>query len=274
MSGTASLHRSGAPVAPPVDVRLMNVASVLAVVVLVGLLLSAGLNWVAARPLFVFRNIRLEGDVTRNSLATIRANASPRLMGNYFTLDLQAARNAFESVPWVRHATVQRIWPNRLVVRLEEHQPVAVWKGDEGDDRLVNSHGEIFDANVGDVEDEDLPEFQGDDAQAPAILAMYRRLLPVFSPLDLAPVELVLSDRGSWELTLDNGNTVVIGRGTDDEVVARCERFVGTITQATSRLHRNWVRADLRHADGYALRWQAANSAAPAARAGNATNMN
>jgi cell division protein FtsQ len=240
----------------------------MAVAVLVGLLLLAGLNWVAGRPFFVFRNIRLEGDVTRNSLATIRANASPRLVGNYFTLDLQAARNAFEAVPWVRHAAVQRVWPNRLVVHLEEHQPVAVWLGDEGNDRLVNSHGEIFDANVGDVEDEDLPEFSGDEAQAPAILAMYRRLIPVFGPLDLSPVGLALSDGGSWELALDNGSKVVMGRGTDDEVVARCVRFVGTVTQATARLHRHWVHADLRHADGYALRWQATP------HAGNGTNTN
>jgi cell division protein FtsQ len=257
-------------VAVPADVRVMNVASALALAALVGLLVVAGLNWVAGRPFFAFRNIRLEGDVTRNSLATIRANASPRLAGNYFTLDLQTARGAFEAVPWVRHAVVQRVWPNRLVVRLEEHQPVAVWKGDEGNDRLVNHHGEVFDANVGDVEDEELPEFSGSEAQASAILAMYRRLTPVFAPLDLMPMGLSLSEGGSWELSLDDGSTVVIGRGTDDEVVARCARFVGTVTQAVARQHRRWVHADLRHADGYALRWQAAANA----HTGTGTNTN
>jgi cell division protein FtsQ len=253
----------------PADVRVMNATAGWLLAVLLGLMVLVGLNWFAGRPFFAFRHIRLEGDVTRNSLATIRANATPRLAGSYFTLDLQGARAAFEAVPWVRHAVVRRVWPNQLVVKLEEHQPMAIWRGDEGNDRLVNDHGEIFDANVGDVEDEDLPEFSGDESKAAAILAMYRRLLPVFRPLELTPVGVSLSDRGSWEVDMDDGATLEIGRGTDDEVVARCQRFVGTVTQATARQHREWVRADLRHADGYALSWKPTP-----AHAGNGTNTN
>lgn len=237
----------------PPDVRMMN-ATALAIVLLAGtVLLAAGAAWVARQPLFVFRSIRLEGEVTRNNAVTIRANAAPRLAGNYFTLDLQAARRAFESVPWVRHVVVQRVFPNRLVVRMEEHHAVAVWKGDEGNDRLVNSFGEVFEANLGDVDEDDLPEFAGEDSAAPAILAMYRRLLPVLRPLDLAPARLALSNQGSWQVELDNGAEIEMGRGSDDEVVARLARFVRTVTPVAARQRRGWDRADLRHADGYAL---------------------
>jgi len=239
----------------PPDVRLMN-ATALVIVVLAGVvLLAAGAAWVARQPVFAFRSIRLEGEVTRNSAATIRANAAPRLAGNYFTLDLQAARRAFESVPWVRHVVVQRVFPNRLVVRMEEHHAVAVWKGDEGNDRLVNSYGEVFEANLGDVDEDALPEFSGRDEQsAPAMLAMYRRLLPLLKPLDVAPTRVALSGRGSWQVELDNGAELELGRGTDDEVAARTARFVRTVTQVAARQRRSWDRADLRHADGYALR--------------------
>jgi cell division protein FtsQ len=239
----------------PPDVRMMDVTAVAIVVLAAVVLLAAGAAWVARQPVFAFRAIRLEGEVTRNSAATIRANAAPRLAGNYFTLDLQAARRAFESVPWVRHVVVQRVFPNRLVVRMEEHHPVAVWKGDEGNDRLVNSYGEVFEANLGDVDDDDLPEFAGEnDAAAAAVLAMYHRLLPVFKPLDLAPARLALTRRGSWQLELDNGAELELGRGSDDEVLARTARFVRTVTQVASHQRRGWDHADLRHADGYALR--------------------
>lgn len=254
----------------PPDVRVMN-ATAAAIALLAGaVVLAAAAAWVARQPVFAFRSIKLEGEVTRNSAATIRANAAPRLAGNYFTLDLQAARRAFEAVPWVRHVIVQRVFPNRLVVRMEEHHPVAVWKGDEGNDRLVNSHGEVFEANLGDVEEDGLPEFSGSgDQAAAAVLGMYQRLVPVLKPLDLTPTRLARSDRGSWWVELDNGAELEIGRGTDEEVLARVGRFVRTVTQVTDRQRRDWRHADLRHADGYALRMK--GTPAPAA-AGVAAN--
>lgn len=248
----------------PPDVRVMN-ATAVAIAVLAGLVvLAAAAAWVSRQPVFAFRSIRLEGEVTRNSAATIRANAAPRLAGSYFTLDLGAARRAFESVPWVRHVVVQRVFPNRLVVTMEEHHPVAVWKGDEGNDRLVNSHGEVFEANLGDVEEDNLPEFSGsDDESAAAVLAMHQRLVPLLKPLDLSPSRLALSRRGSWQVELDNGADLELGRGSDEEVLARVGRFVRTVTQVTDRQRRGWGHADLRHADGYALRMK--GTPAPAA---------
>jgi cell division protein FtsQ len=249
----------------PPDVRVMN-ATAVAIAVLAGaVVLAAAAAWVARQPLFAFRTIRLEGEVTRNSAATIRANAAPRLVGNYFTLDLGAARRAFEGVPWVRHVVVQRVFPNRLVVRMEEHHPVALWKGDGGNDRLVNSHGEVFEANLGDVDEDNLPEFAGpeDEAAAP-VLSMYQRLVPLLKPLDLSPTRLALSGRGSWQMVLDNGAEVEIGRGSDEEVLARVGRFVRTVTQVTDRQRRGWGHADLRHADGYALRMKGSPATAAA----------
>ena len=253
----------------PPDVRMMNVTAVAIILLAGGVLLAAGAAWVARQPMFAFRSIKLEGEVTRNNVATIRANTAPRLAGNYFTLDLQSARKAFESVPWVRHVVVQRVFPNRLVVRMEEHHAVAVWKGDEGNDRLVNSYGEVFEANLGDVDEEGLPEFAGDDASAASILAMYKRLQAVLKPLDVAPTRIALSDRGSWQVELDSGAELELGRGTDEEVVARTSRFVRTITQVTSRQKRGWDHADLRHADGYALHMK--GSAPPAALGSSAS---
>jgi len=238
----------------PPDVRLMN-ATASAVLLLAGcVLLAAGAAWVARQPMFMLRSIRLEGDVARNSAATVRAHAMPRLSGNYFTLNLQTARDAFEAVPWVRHAVVRKVWPNRLQVTLEEHTPVAVWKGDEGNDRLVNSHGEVFEANLGDVDEDQLPEFDGLEQAAPQILAMYRRLVPVLKPMDVAPARLTLSGRGSWHVELDDGVELELGRGTEDEVLARTGRFVRTLAQVAGGNHIALEYADLRHADGYALR--------------------
>lgn len=238
----------------PIDVRLMQFSA--SALYGVGAVLATALllSWLMGRPLFGIHAIRIDGDVTRNSVSTIRANALPQLAGNYFTLDLARGKRAFESVPWVRQAIVRRIWPDRLAVTLEEHRAAALWAVPEGDDQLVNSQGEVFQANPGDVDDEALPTLQGPDGTAAQMLAMYRRLTPLFERLGSHIAVLDLSGRGSWRAELDSGAEVELGRGSDDELLARAQRFAATVSQVTARFDRPLIYADLRHNDGYALR--------------------
>ena len=245
--------RNTAP-ALPGDVRLTNLTAAL-LAVLGGLAIVAVLAmWAARQPVFALRAIRVDGDVARNSVATIRAAAMPRLSGNFFSIDLRAAREAFESVPWVRHAVVQRIWPNRLAVRLEEHRAAALWATEEGEDKLVNTFGEVFEANPGDVDDDTLPTLTGPDGSSARLLALYQRLQPVVAPLGQRIEMLSLSGRGSLNAELDGGAEIEIGRGSDDELAARLQRFVATVPQVIAQHQRPLVHADLRHNEGYAVR--------------------
>jgi cell division protein FtsQ len=218
---------------------------------------ALALHLLTRQPVFALRAIHIDGDLARNSVATIRVNAVPQLRGNFFTIDLQAARRAFETVPWVRHAVVQRVWPNRLAVRLEEHRPVALWREADGNgtaEQLVNAQGEVFEANVGDVEGDSLPTLEGPDGSSAAMLAMLTRLQAVFVRQGSHIDTLRLSGRASWAIELDTGATVELGRGSDDEVLVRADRFVATVTQMTQQFQAPVVYADLRHRDGYALR--------------------
>jgi cell division protein FtsQ len=240
----------------PLDVRLMNATATVLFTAL-GLLLAAALGWWLVRhPLFAIGAITVEGDLNHNSVPTLRAQVTPRLAGNFFTVDLQRTRGVFESVPWVRQAVVRRQFPNRLRVALQEHQAAAYW-GAGSESRLVNTHGEVFEANAGDVEQDELPRLAGPEGEAALVLAMYRRLKPLFEPLDLAVDQLTLSGRGSWTMELDSGAVVELGRGTVEEVVARSERFAQTLGQVTAKYGRRpeaLVSADLRHGDGYAVK--------------------
>ena len=272
----ATLRRTSKPsisatLPVPADVRLMNiVASSVFVLAAVGALV-AGVLWLMRSPLFPIRGIQLDGDLLRNNVPTIRANAAPRLAGNFYSVDLQQGRRAFESVPWVRRAVVRRVWPDRLAVRLEEHRAVALWvaQGEQnsGADRLVNSHGEVFDANVGDVEDDGLPKLEGPEGSAAQMLAMVRRVQPVLSKLDMDIERLHLSGRGSWRADLDSGASIELGRGSEDEIVARSERFVRTLAAATAKWRAPLEYADLRHTDGYAVRLRGVSTSTAAAAA-------
>ncbi len=248
------------PLPLPVDVRLMNaVASTVFVLALVGTVMAA-YAWLMRSPLFPIRQIELQGEMTRNSVPTIRANAAPLLAGNFFSIDLQQGRSAFEAVPWVRRALVRRVWPATLVVTLEEHRPAALWEGPAEEagsapgDRLVNEQGEVFQANLGDVEDLDLPRLAGPEGTSAQMLAVYGRVHAALAPLNLNIRQLALSRRGSWRAELDTGAAIELGRGSDEQVVARSERFARTFEDVKTRWPQPLDYADLRHTDGYALR--------------------
>ena len=251
----------------PLDIRLMNGVSTLVWALMVAVLMAAGLVWLARAPWFPVRSIALEGELARSSVPTVRAVVMPKLSGNFYTLDLKSAQKAFESVPWVRTAVVRRVWPHTLSARLEEHRAVALWESENGDDRLVNHFGEVFQANVGDVEDEGLPLLSGPEGSAPRLWAMYQKLRPLMSKLDLSVDRLSLSGRGSWRIELDGGSSIELGRGTDDEVVARTARFVRTISQVTRQFQNRFLSADLRYPEGYAVRLQGVTTQTPTAGA-------
>ncbi len=236
------------------DVRALNASASLLFAVAGAVFVGLALAALARLPIFTIRAVQIDGEVTRNSVTTIRANAITKLAGNFFSVNLSHSKQAFESVPWVRHATVRRVWPNELAVTLEEHHAVAYWHREEGDDQLVNKQGEVFTANLGDVEDDNLPTLQGPDGASEQMLALLHQLDKAFAPIQLHVDTLRLSERGSWAVTLDDGAQVELGRGSEAEVMARVQRFVSTISQVTSHYRGPLEAADLRYSQGYALR--------------------
>jgi cell division protein FtsQ len=151
-------------------------------------------------------------------------------------------------------------------VVLQEHQAVAYW-GIDSELRLINNFGEVFEANVGDVEQDGLPMLNGPDGQGPEVLAMYRVLAPMFEQMELALEGLELSGGGSWRAQLDTGATIELGRGDAAEVTGRVRRFLNTLTQVTTRYARRnsaLEAADLRHDNGYAIRLRGVSTTVPA----------
>ena len=255
---TTMAARTARPESLPADVRLTNAVAYAIFALAALVLLAAALAWVARQPAFALRELTVDGDVVRAAEPALRAAAAPYLATGFFALDLAAMRAAFESVPWVRQAVVRRVWPDRVRVTLVEHQAVALWAGDDGNERLVNTHGEVFEANVGDVEDENLPRFEGPDGSAARMLAMHDALAPALAPMRSRIETLRVSARGSWRVALDSGATIELGRGQPPdetaEVRARAERFVRTVAHVGQHYQRRLLHADLRHADGYAVR--------------------
>jgi cell division protein FtsQ len=182
------------------NVRQLNLAASALYALLLLVLAAAGCYWLIQRPAFALRAIQVDGDTDHINAPTVRAGVVGRLKGNFFTVDLDAARVAFEQMPWVRHASVRRVWPNSLAVTLEEYKPLGTW----GSDQLVSPDGDLIYDNQGEL-DEELPEFDGPEGSAKDVVARYRDFTKWFAPLKATPEEVTLSPRYAWTVKLSNG---------------------------------------------------------------------
>jgi len=245
-------------------------------------LLAAGVAWLAHRPMFTLAHIELAAappvgastDAPPSRLryvspASVRTAIAGQLTGNFFTVDLRQARQAFESVPWVRRASVRRVWPNALQVTLEEEQPLAYWN----DGQLLNVWGEAFTANLGELEDEPLmPHLVGPPGSETLVAQRYAQLMRGFAPLAVVVNRLELTPRYAWQASLSNGMTLELGRDpqadspqtnaprTDpaqadaSDFTTRINRFVQAWPEVLQALAgREVTHADLRHTNGFAL---------------------
>lgn len=219
------------------------------------LLLYAALFWMIHLPLFQLRQIKVKGEVEHVTQQQVQYIVQRELQGNFFTLDPARIRKAFEKLPWVRNVSVRRHWPDRVEVTLEEHTALARW----GNAALVNTHGELFQA----ASDEGLPMFDGPVEDVREMAQHYQQFRRMLEPLKLHPVQLELNRRRAWQLRLNNGLAMELGR---EQVQARLGRFVAVYQRMGGESAVPASYADLRYPNGFAVRRP---GRAPLAASGN-----
>lgn len=217
--------------------RALAALASLAVVALFATAGWQGYRWALLQPV---RNVAFAGDTAHLPardldilVNAVRSSQNP---------SLESVRQAARAVPWVRDASVRRIWPDGVVITFEAFDAVARWN----DDRLVSARGEVFAAETR----ETLPRLRGPENSALAMVQQLPPLEAALQPLGAPIRELRLSARGAWQAVLANGLLIDLGRG---DVLPRAQRFAAAwpkvAAQPVEALH-----ADLRYPNGFALR--------------------
>lgn len=211
----------------------------------------AGVLALVRLPLFPLREVTLAAMPDRVSVAQLEYAARAAVSGNFFTVDLDRVREAFEKLPWVRRASLRRRWPATLELAIEEHRAAAIWGRDADEGRLVNDAGEVFVATT----EEPLPRLTGPEGRAGEMLARHREFARALAPLRREPRSLVLSPRLAWRVTLDDGMVVDLGRDQPKSPLAmRLDRFVASYAGARAQVAADVAVADLRYPNGFTLR--------------------
>lgn len=232
--------------------QLLNLISDVLLVVGAAGLGYAAVASVSRLPIYPLKEVVVTTPLAQVTTAQLEYAARSSLRGNFFTVDLDDVRGAFEKLPWVRRADVRRKWPGGIEVRLEEHVASAYWRvGETGDMRLVNRYGEVFTA----ASNARMPVFSGPEGSSGVLLAKFDEFSSKLGPIGKQLVGVSLSAREAWQLKMEDGLTIELGHDQAKAPIdERLARFVGYYPKAKSRLNMNVAVVDLRYPSGFALR--------------------
>jgi len=218
------------------------VAPLLAVVAVVATYLASAS--MLDRPI---RSIEISGPFQRVTALHIEEAISTDLEDGFVSADLIDIQQQIIELPWIDQATVARRWPSRLRITVTEQVPAAIW-GERG---LLNVRGELFVTNARHIPAE-LPRLSGPEDRSADVAQRYLdvrdRLIPV--GLDLRRVHL--DPRGAWDMTLNNGVEVRLGRRDVDE---RTDLFLDIVADIITGHAADIDYVDMRYSNGFTIGW-------------------
>lgn len=246
---------------------------------LTGLLVLGGLATAAWQfafwepRLLPIRVIEVQGELHHHSSEMLQRTIGDRLKGGILTADLEDLKAAADELPWVGEASIRRIWPDQLQVRVDEHKPIGRWNAQD----LVTAEGVVFRPSDGEVP-AGLPSFEGGDPQAPEVVARYLKWRDDLMLVGHLIQTLALDARGAWSLDLVSGVRLELGT---EHVEERLKRFLANAAQLEAAGQPLIV--DLRYSNGFSVTWrhndpalsaqpEAVKSKPPAAKGSHASN--
>ncbi|WP_051940259.1 cell division protein FtsQ/DivIB [Stenoxybacter acetivorans] len=207
--------------------------------------------WAVNSPYFPIKRVEVAGRLVRVNADDVAAVAKQYLHGNIFKADVNDTQKALAKLPWVANVQVKRLWPDAVEITIEERVPVARLSGSP---KLVDKEGNSFIA----PSDEVFPVLSVDRTDliknmVPQ-LSVFRQIL---EPTGLNISQLHCSDRLAWQIVLDNGIILHLGK---DDAELRLRRFI----LAWHRVLKDNAAAvryvDLRYRDGFAVRYKENNA--------------
>ena len=194
---------------------------------------------------FSLRELKVEGrsETTKEDiLAAVAAGKGDPLLG----VDIKAVRERLVALPWIVEASVERRFPDELVVAVKEAEPMALWQKKQ-QLYLVSRDGDVIEAaNI--KKYAKLLIIVGDDAPLHA--------QPLFDMLALEPqlrghvTAAVFVGKRRWNLRLDSGIDVKL----PEEGAPGAWRLLADLDRQHQLLDKNIVAIDLRSPDKVVVR--------------------
>ncbi|MGD9888681.1 MAG: cell division protein FtsQ/DivIB [Halothiobacillaceae bacterium] len=202
---------------------------------------------------FPLRVVKVDGELQHLKPQAVQTAVDERLQGSFFGVDLPIVLRGLTDLAWIKDARVRREWPDKLHLWVEEHKPLALWRGDAvltADGSLIYPEGKRED----DQKLSKLPALSGADGREMALWNELNRLGGLLEPTGLRVVALREDQRGSQTLLLEHGLSLRLGR---EDVEKRLQRFLAVFPKTLAGRIGEVEEVDLRYANGFSVRMRA-----------------
>lgn len=221
-------------------------------------------EWMDDPEQMVLSQLTLSGEHTYTTENDLReAILGLGLPNTYIGQDVDDIQQEVMRFPWVKHASVRKQWPDRLIVHVEEYKPAFYWN----DLFLLNENGVVFSVPLDRINDLKLPRLYGPEGKAKSVLETYYKLDNLSKKLannQLAlKIDAAISDeRNAWQLMVkqciagicveDQEIKLVLG---SENIEERYQLFMKLFPEIQSRIPTNEriTVADLRYENGISV---------------------
>lgn len=203
--------------------------------------------WMQKPGTFPITQFQMTGQLTHETPQAVHTIVANNIRGGFFSLDVSAAQATLLSMPWIAQVSFRRVWPNTLVIHINEHEAIARF----GKNGVLTTAGQIFYPDIKTIPD-DLPILSGPDTQAETVFHFYQTLTVLAKPLGLTIMTLNVNAENSWDLTLSNHIQVILGR---IDVLQRFQQFSQIYPKILAASKKTMMLIDLRYPNGVAVQY-------------------
>ncbi len=205
---------------------------------------------VAEPDFFPINVLKIKAPYHYLSREKIQKMVSPYLNKSFLVFSEENLAADFKKNPWVEKISVRKIWPDRVVVQIMERFPVAIWNN-----MLISEKGDLFRPDEFEFLS-DKPRLFGPKHQEKEVLHIFEKLSKLLLAQDLSIKELRLRDNQSWEMVLNNGVVIRLGKRDIEERLLRfCKVYPKLFAMSFDRVS----SIDLRYPNGIAVKWKKNN---------------
>ncbi len=214
------------------------------------LVLALGWAWfeIHQPDVLPIRGVRIYANYKHINPEVLQKTATPFVQSGFFAIDVAGLKNSLLALPWVANIGVSRIWPDIIVIKIQEQVPNARW----GEAGLLARNGDLFYPELSTIP-ADLPMLQGPEGQHEEVFEQWKKFNHILSALGLHIIQLELTPRTAWEGELDNGMQLLLGRLHPQK---RLRRFVGSYNRLFGSHGSDAERIDLRYPNGIAIKYK------------------